>query len=143
MIQGKQPFIIFLLGMFPFYLAAQGSNNTDAGTISGQVNDASTHKPLPYSSVSVYTVPDSTLVSGVITDEKGTFSIEGIPTGTYHLNISFVGYQAKSIEVLVGKLNTYFDVGTIELDAVASQLDEVVVQGQRDIVSSGLDRKVV
>ncbi len=138
--QGSQLLIIFLLGMLPGFLAAQG-NDSDLGTVSGQVSDASSQKSLPYSSVSVFSLPDSTLVTGVITDEAGRFSVEGLGTGSYTLNITFVGYQAKDVKVLVGALNTFFDVGTIALSAVTSQLDEVVVQGQRDIVSSGLDRK--
>ncbi|MEK6480392.1 outer membrane beta-barrel family protein [Catalinimonas sp. 4WD22] len=129
---------IFLLALMLLSasLTAQGDN-----TISGKVSEASANEPLPYSSVSVFSVPDSTLVSGVITDEEGLFSIEGLRKGKYSLHFSFVGYQPRNVDVLLGELNTYFDVGTIALEAVSAQLDEVVVEGQREIVSSGLDQK--
>lgn len=132
----NQVCLFFLLGLFPLFLHAQASN-----TVSGQLSDASTQTPLAYASVAVYTVPDSTLLTGVITNAEGVFSIEGLPKGDYILHFSFVGYQPKQVELLIGELNTYFDVGTIALAAVTSQLDEVIVEGQKEIVSSGLDQK--
>ncbi len=132
----RQLFTLILLGVIPYYLKAQESN-----TISGEVFDASSGDPLSYSSVSVLSLPDSTLITGVIADDEGRFSIQGLPKGSYNLQFSFVGYQSKDVEVLIGSLNTYFDVGTVILEPVTSQLDEVVVEGQREIVASGLDQK--
>ncbi len=127
---------ILLLALSPFCLKAQENN-----TVSGQISDAATQEPLAYSSVSVLSLPDSTLVTGVITDAKGLFAIEGLQKGKFTLHISFVGYQSQTVALLVGDLNTFFDVGNITLQPLTSQLDEVVVEAQKEMISSGLDQK--
>jgi len=63
---------------------------TPAITISGQVFDANTKQPLPFSNI--YHALDSTI--GTAADEDGKFTID-IPTG-HTLVASFVGYHPKT-----------------------------------------------
>lgn len=72
-----------LIGLAPFGLA-----QTVTTTVSGYVTDATTGKPMPFASVYL-----NGSTRGTLTDEKGAFSLTGIPLGTAELVASFVGYQ--------------------------------------------------
>ncbi|UFH56615.1 carboxypeptidase-like regulatory domain-containing protein [Spirosoma sp. KNUC1025] len=57
-------------------------------TLSGLVTDATTGKPMPFANVYL-----NGSTQGTLTDEKGHFSLTGIPLGTTEIVASFVGYQ--------------------------------------------------
>ncbi|MFQ6617145.1 MAG: carboxypeptidase-like regulatory domain-containing protein, partial [Fidelibacterota bacterium] len=59
-----------------------------SGTITGQVVDIITQQPLP----GVNVVIESTIL-GAATDSSGTFRIENIPPGSYHLRFTMIGYE--------------------------------------------------
>ena len=50
----------------------------DIGTITGQVSDLMTREVLEYASVAIYKTNDSSLVTGVITNQSGNFKIENL-----------------------------------------------------------------
>lgn len=62
--------------------------------------------------------------SGAVTNEYGFYSIT-LPKGTYGIQVSYVGYQSKSLEVKL-ESSQRLDV---ELSSDAEQLEEVVVSG--------------
>ncbi len=98
-------------------------------------------EPLPYATVFIHAKGDSTILAGTITDEKGLFVFQGVPKGNYLIDVSFIGYEPASVPLLIGELNKVFDLGRIFLDPNARELNEVVVNARREIVSSGLDKK--
>lgn len=108
--------------------------------ISGRILEKNTKNPIPFTNVILLST-NKTMVTGTITDENGRFSIKGIEEGSYTLQISFIGYEAKEIPVLVGKLNENFDLGKIELTESSENLSEVIITAKKDIVSSSLDKK--
>ncbi|HMV91007.1 MAG TPA: TonB-dependent receptor [Cyclobacteriaceae bacterium] len=110
-------------------------------TVSGVLADSKTKDPLPFVNVQLKTLPDSTFVSGTITDEHGRFSLKGITAGRYVLQTSSVGYVSLRQSVLVGKLSEFLDLGVLELSQDATALNEVVITGQRDAVVPNLDKK--
>ncbi|GAB4021944.1 carboxypeptidase regulatory-like domain-containing protein [Spirosoma koreense] len=57
-------------------------------TLSGHVIDATTGKPMPFANVYL-----NGSTRGTLTDEKGHFSLTGVPLGTVELVASFIGYQ--------------------------------------------------
>lgn len=75
-------------------IAAQGTK------ITGTLIDRDTKKGVMLATVQMLK-PDSTYVSGVLSDEKGRFSIEASAAGSYILKISSVGYTplTKTIKV--------------------------------------------
>lgn len=73
------------------------------------------------------TVSIPALKETIITDQNGQFSLKDIPSGTYKLSISYVGYKELTTTISVGptkKSQTF----TIETDN--GQLDDVIVQGE-------------
>jgi len=63
----------------------------------GQVIDAETGEALEYATISVFSMRDSSLIAGNITDEKGLFSFEG-RNGRFWMTIEYLGYATKKIE---------------------------------------------
>lgn len=63
------------------------SQNKDNCSVSGKISEAKSGLSLP--GATVYVVE---LKNGVTTNDKGMFYLENLAAGTYHLNISFIGY---------------------------------------------------
>lgn len=116
------------------------------GTLSGRLvtRQGSTNKPVPFASVGVFRSRDSSSVTGGLTDEKGLFTLKNLPTGNYYLLIQSLGYATKQlprVQITTGKATV--PLGDIVLTETSRQLDEVVVQGQRQAYEYSLDRKTV
>ena len=91
------------------------------GTLTGYVTEAKTGLPIPGATVRVL---DTQL--GGITDEQGFYTIKNIPTQTYSVQVSFVGFET------VTKYNIVIRSGGIpdlnfQLKESVSELGEVVV----------------
>jgi hypothetical protein len=90
------------------------------GTISGQIKETSTGKPLP--SVNVF-LANTTL--GAVTDKDGLYTIKQVPLGTHELVASLLGYQVEKQTVrLVEPKDFRIDFG---FHAKALELGEVEI----------------
>ncbi|RTQ49006.1 TonB-dependent receptor [Hymenobacter gummosus] len=117
--------------------APQGS-----GRLTGTVLDAGNQQPVPFATVALLNAAGKP-IDGSVADDKGKFSINGIPAGTYTVQISFIGYKTLEKPGLsftdAGETQ---NLGSIALASAAQQLGEVVVQGQRSLVEEKVDRTV-
>jgi outer membrane cobalamin receptor len=114
------------------------------GIIKGVLKDKELDKPIEYANAVLYKKSDSTLVNGAISDEKGAFIIKNIDTGNYYLQLNFVGYKREIIKDVVIDQNTkMLDIGEVALNPAIKQLDEIAITEERDVVSIGIDKKVV
>ena len=101
------------------------SAQTGGGRITGVVIDDSGEEPLPGTTIFI-----EELKKGIATDEQGDFSFSDIPTGTYTLTVSFMGYRTQTRKVTVG--NERGSIIIIRLKADSKSLDEVVVMGKSE-----------
>lgn len=137
-----QGIALFLVGYLLFNPAIMAQQQTDELQVKGKIIDADTKVPLPYATVSLYSHQDSTLAAGGITDEAGLFSLETKP-GRYYANINFLGYASRTLENLtVSSAQTVLDLGEILIQAEATDLEEVIVQGEKDMIELALDKKI-
>jgi TonB-dependent starch-binding outer membrane protein SusC len=104
------------LALLPAGLSAQGGN----GTISGQVLDQATQRPIQDAQVTV-----GGTQRGAATDQQGRYSISGIPAGTYQVRARRIGYTVGLQQVTVGAGVTA--TAAFTLSPSAAQLQEVVV----------------
>ena len=72
-----------------FFLFLAAVSNGQTFSIKGRITDASTGAPLSKATVYI-----NNTTKGTIADENGFFSLSGLPSGSYELIISFVGYNA-------------------------------------------------
>jgi len=92
----KTIFLIALLSITSTIFAQQKAVNTKLNkTIKGYITDSISGQALEYASVAAFRIKDSTLVSGAITNERGSFVIPNLSHDRYLLRITFVGYQTK------------------------------------------------
>ena len=81
--------------------------------------------PIEFANIALYSLPDSVMITGTVSDEKGNFYLNGNDTDDAFLKVSFIGYQTQIIPAMKEQ--------TIVMKAEASQLGEVVVSGSRKI----------
>ena len=112
----KNLILIFILLSFGL-LSSQNSGN-----LTGRVLDSQTQLPIQ----GVTILLENSLL-GVATDENGYFTINDIPTKTYNVDISHLGYQSQTIYNIIIKA-----FGTpplqILLEESTNELDEIVIQ---------------
>lgn len=140
------------------------------GKISGMVTDAATGQPIPYATVALQRAGaaglqamrngnqplteeqkarfeamarDTSVVAGMVSDEKGRFLLENLPLGAFKLKVSFIGYRpfVKTNLVLMPN-KAELDLGKIALQEITTTTNEVTVTAERDMVQIAPDRKV-
>lgn len=114
------------------------------GVIKGVVKDQTLDAPVEYATVSVYTMADSTLIDGTITDEKGAFELKKLKPGTYFVEVSFIGYNKAAVKnIPINKKRKVIDLKTVSLRQSTEALDEVTVITERLPVKYQIDKKVI
>lgn len=111
-------------------------------TVSGRVMAREDKQALISSTISVFREGTSDLVTGTITNDQGRFTISNLAAGTYDFVITNIGYNPVKHSVLAGSLNKVLDLGNIMMDPSSTELSEVEIVGQKQAVSSALDKKV-
>src|SRR5690625_956753 len=105
---------LFLLLSLFFVSIATFSNVSD-GRVYGSVIDGELKDPIPYATV-IINGANGNLLSGGITEEDGTFSINKIPYGTYTVKIQFMGYKTFSTEIELSDKQASYNLEIIELN---------------------------
>src|SRR5688572_11980780 len=111
--------------------------------IYGAVIDAETNQPVEYANVALLDPATQKPVDGAVCDDKGKFEIPKVATGTYSISISFIGYETQTIEkITVEEKRDDVNLGTIKLGASTKVLNEVVVEGQKQLIEERVDRTI-
>lgn len=128
--------LLLLTLLFNLNLAlAQGNKYK----ITGKVVDTQGGVPLEYATITLTDVSDPSSVKGGITDPDGNFSLE-VPEGNYNISVEFISFQTKNFNNRT--INKDLDLGTIQLEFAASDLDEVTVIAETTTVDVRLDKKI-
>ncbi len=108
----------------------------------GQIVDAESNEPLEYATIALYSMRDSSLVSGGITDLDGKFMIETRP-GRFWAKVEFISYQTQFLKgIRMGRESMSYDAGTITMQPDSEMLNEVEVRAEKSNVVFTLDKKV-
>ncbi len=118
---------------------AQQAVLTKGITVHGLVHDQQGKNPIAYATVSILD-QSSKLIAGSITDEKGAFTLTGIPAGNLTIQFSLMGYQTISKPLQTASNN--INLGTITLTTDPLLLKEIAVVGEKSAISLKLDKKV-
>lgn len=112
------------------------------GKFSGSVVDEN-GAAVPYATIKVASAADEKLVNGTISDEDGKWVIRNVPEGEFVITISFIGYEAidKGPFKVTGKGESY-NLGNLALAPSAIALEQVVVEGERELIEDKVDRIV-
>ena len=101
----------FLLGILALLFACAASPAFAFGQICGTVRDASTANPVAGAGVFVLTTAGAYAGFNATSDAAGTFCINGIPAGTYDLEIRREHYLTRFVRGVIVQDLTGVDVG--------------------------------
>jgi len=137
-------FCIILL-LFTKNALCLGNEKSDGkGRVSGNVIDSISSAYIEYAGVAIFKKSDSTLVEGIITDNKGRFDLKQIPDGKYYLMIQFMGFASKRLEdIEINDQKRSIQLGTIYLAPTVNQLKEVNITGEKRLIEYKLDKKII
>jgi ferric enterobactin receptor len=110
--------------------------------VTGVVIDQSTGNPLEFTTVSLFSAKDSSLIGGALTDEKGFFAVDAF-SGKMYAVVEFLSYSPKRINnINIDGDNTTIDLGTIDMTPDGIALETVEIVGQKSETTFALDKRV-
>ncbi len=112
------------------------------GKISGSIIDAENNQRVEFANVALIDSKTGKPIDGAVCDHQGRFTITKIAEGTYTVAITFIGYETNTINSIVLDKKGDVNLGTIKLQTSAKVLNEVVVEGQRQLIEEKVDRTV-
>lgn len=121
------------------YSSFMFSQNT--GTISGTLKDQKSKEAIPYASIAIKLGEE--IITGDISDEKGSFTIKNIPLNQVNINIEYIGFITYSTTVTLSNDSKKIDLGEILLVADEEVLEGIVISAERSVTEQLVDRKVI
>ncbi len=109
----KLPLLLAILMTVALSVSAQ---------IKGTIHDNMDH-PIEYVNVALFSLPDTTLIGGSVTDSVGNFTIASNEIENTFLQISMLGYETQRVTTKAFQ--------NIVLQPSSEYLDEVVIEGER------------
>ena len=141
-------FALFLviISLFPLDVHSQivKDNETFVGVLKGKVRDSVSLKPIEYVQIKLLSAIDSSVVSGIYSNEKGEFELTKLPSRQFIVKLFFLGYSTKFISnISISQKQNKIDLGDINLISENQVgLEEVKVIGKLDVFKTGIDKKV-
>ena len=135
------PAVLFVVS-FPFTIFSQQQVKDFEGIISGEIVDVDSRNPLGYATLTLFSQEDSSLVTGDISNQEGSFMFK-VPYGNHFAKIEFIGFQSQIIkDVSLSQANPKLELGTIQLKINSKNLLEVEVRAEKSTIQFSLDKRV-
>lgn len=101
------------------------------GLLSGSLMDQK-EESIPFATVAVMRLPDSTLVTGVTTEIDGTFNLKSPENGKYVLRFSAIGFESLFTPLFeIANSDFSRDFGLVTMREEMTMLNEVMIQSWR------------
>lgn len=130
-----------LLSITAFPQQRQG--NFPGGSIYGKVFDSATKHTIEYANIVVFSLKDSSMVTGGVTNSEGFFNLSIDRPGEFRVEVRFIGYDTEVIQTSIRPPNFNVDLGEIQIHPTAVLLENIVVEGSRAPVTYEIDKKVI
>jgi outer membrane receptor protein involved in Fe transport len=142
--------IVFLLATAMSQIPSSTKPGTEvplaprSGVVKGKIVEKGSNVALEYANVAIYKSADSSLVSGSIANDLGTFKLTGLDQGEYYVEVKFIGYDKLSLNnISVTKNQMQVDLGEIQLAPSSENIKEVKVVAQNKAIAYEIDKKVI
>jgi len=110
--------------------------------LTGKVLDSLNRSPLAFATVRVLNAEGNGLVSGAITGDDGSFSVD-LQAGRYVAEIDFMGYQSyRTSSFNLSKEEPTHQLPNVMLSSTSKTLDEVVIQAEKSSLELSLDKRI-
>lgn len=125
-----------------FLFLGIGFSIAQTGSIKGEILDSESITEIPYASIVVTDVLTSKVISGITSNEKGKFKIDGISYGTFNVEVSFIGYENTSVKnITINSENLKVNLGEIILKPSTESLNEITIKATNKTQTTKIDRK--
>lgn len=112
------------------------------GRIQGTIIDSLSGQPVDFATIVLYNAKNEQ-IDGTVTEEGGTFRLTEVKTGTYRLEISFLGYETKTVTaVKTTPEKPDVDLRAIFLQPSAVALEAITVEGEAALIENRIDKLV-
>lgn len=134
--------VLIILIPISNFLFAQEPVPPDIISINGKVLNGNNHAPLDYATISIFSVVDSGLIGGGVSNENGMFSIES-KSMPFFIEVKFLGFLSKKMGPYEVQSNQKeVTLGEIILTEDAESLAEVDVIAERSQMQLKLDKRI-
>ncbi|MBC9934373.1 outer membrane beta-barrel family protein [Chitinophaga qingshengii] len=121
--------------LFLLCIAVTLQARQQGGSITGQVGDSISRKPLEFATVVLMQAGDRKTVAHALTDGKGDFQFTGIAFGHYQIGITMLGYAPRIVDSLqVDAAHLYHRLSPRYLSPTTQQLSGVTVAGKKPLI---------
>jgi outer membrane receptor protein involved in Fe transport len=135
--------IFFFLAVGTTFAQQTPPQTKQPAQIIGTAKDLKTGEAVAYATAALFKSGTDINIAGGVADGEGKFFIAGFEVGTYDLKISFLGFETKVIKgIEVSSPTGDVNLGEILLSDEGLELEEVTVQGQRDLIEERVDRTI-
>jgi len=108
--------------------------------LTGTVVEKDSEVPVVFATVAIVDRETGRPLTGTTTDDSGAFSLE-LRYENYYIEISLLGYRSVRLERPYGE-GRVIDLGIIELEADAEELEAVIVEAEASQTEFKLDKRV-
>lgn len=133
---------ISFLAILSSYSQNNGGGTMPEMTLVGKVIDATNNKPIPFVTVYLKHLKDSTYFSGGLANDSGEFIIEQLRPGRYEMKISFIGYKNYVDTIMLKPPDLKLDLGIVKLSLETKDLNEYTFSEEKPDFQLGIDRKI-
>ncbi len=105
--------------------------------LSGTIRNTKTNAPIPYATIALLTLPDSSIAAGTISDEDGHFSINLINDKNYLINVRCMGFSPISKQIGQSSLHESL---TFYLEPRAVNMKALVIKAKRKKARSEINK---
>ena len=98
--------------------------------ITGKVVEKASRLPIEQASVRLLSVKDSSMVRGMASNTDGSFALKNVRSGSYILNITYIGFEPIYRNISVDGKKNPLGVGTLEMDDSGVHLTTAVITGK-------------
>lgn len=98
--------------------------------IIGKVVEKASRLPIEQASVRLLSVKDSSMVRGMASNTDGSFALKNVRSGSYILNITYIGFEPIYRNISVDGKKNPLGVGTLEMDDSGVHLATAVITGK-------------
>jgi len=99
-------------------------------TIKGALQSKNTEEVVPFATLALHRLSDSSFVSGTISNAQGNFQISANEKGKYFIEISHIGFNPETVEVSLNN-KKQFDTDVILLDEKTIKMESLTVVGEK------------
>ncbi|MDF2157470.1 TonB-dependent receptor [Algoriphagus sp. CAU 1675] len=126
------------------FLGAQAQEvDSQPARIVGVAKDSKSGEPVGYVTAALFKAGSETSIAGAVADGDGKFFITGFEPGEYSLQVSFIGFETLTVEgIKITSSTGDTNLGDLMLSDEGVALEEVTVQGQRELIEERVDRTI-